>query len=127
MAQENYGDIIPLPGTSSVNEVKPADILYSYSRLTQKGGTIKKVGAGSVIEAGTVMAFDSGSKKYVAYSGGDAAKCVLRQTVSTVDGDAAGNLVFGGVLKLDLVIGLDAGALTDLGAREDTDRNILFF
>lgn len=127
---DTFGNIIKVPGTASTAEVKPADILASYARLTQRGVTIKS-GQG-VIEAGTLLARETSSKKYVVYNNGgsggaEVAKGVLRQSVDTADGDAMGNLVVSGILKDSLLTGVDSGALADLNARQDTANDLFVF
>lgn len=127
---ENTGNVIHVPSNSSVSEVKPGEILASYARFTQKGVTIA---AGQVLAAGTVMGKVTATKKYQAYDNGNSpagigvARGVLRQAVDTTDGERQGNIVVSGILKHDQLVGLDANAVADLNAREDTENNLFIF
>lgn len=125
-----FGDIIPVPGTSGVSEVKPADILASYARFTQKGVTL--VAGSGVIAAGTLLGRITASKKYKAYANGNSdgsetAVGVLRQSVNVADGDSMGNIVVSGILFEDKLIGDDANSDTDLNGRHDLANNLFIF
>jgi len=122
------GNILEVPGTSQVAEVKPGDVLASYSPPPLiKGGTVK-AGQG-LIAAGTLMALEVSSKKYVKYVGGgtaDPAVGVLYEAVDTGSGgappagtnkDRLGNIIMRGTVKLDKLTGYDAGARDDLNGR----------
>jgi hypothetical protein len=61
------GNVLHVPGTGQVAEVKGDEILGAYVGLLQKGGTLKQ-GQG-VLEAGQVLAYETASKKYVKYAG----------------------------------------------------------
>jgi hypothetical protein len=119
--------VIPVPGfVSPTATATDPEILYSYARFTQKGVTL--AGGQGILPAGTVLARKSSDKKYYAYdnagSGGlETARGVLRQAVNTGAAgapDQLGNIVISGILKLGMVSGADAAALTDLGAVTDT-------
>lgn len=59
---------IPMPGTGAVTEYKPKEILASMSpRPHVKGRVIKRVGSGGAIPAGTVLAREYPTKKFIAY------------------------------------------------------------
>lgn len=125
-----YGNVLYVPGTSAVSVVSPEEILFSYAKFTQKGVTLKK-GQG-VIAAGTLLARETATKKYVKYNdagsgGAEVAKGVLRQSVDTTNSDYLGNIVISGILKYDKLTGVDANANTDLKARVDTDMNTYSF
>jgi hypothetical protein len=134
MAPDQFGDVLVPPGISSVAEVKPGDIWASKTGSEYvKGRTIKKVGAGAVIAAGTVMARETATKKYVVYAdggsgGAEVAKGVLLESVDTSTGEKLGNIVFGkAILKLSKLTGLDAAAITDLNGRSDTESDFFQF
>lgn len=124
-AVNQYGDLLP-PGNGSVAEVKPSEILASYARFTQKGVTLAQVDGGGLIEAGTVLGRVTATKKYVPYDssasdGSEVARGVLRQSADTTTGDKLGNIVYSGILKLSLLIGLDGDAIAELNGRTDED------
>lgn len=128
-----YGNVMTGPsGITQVAEVKPVEILFSTTRLIQKGVTMEP--NRGVVVGGTVLARLTASGRYVPYAPGAAtdgsatAVGVLRQSVDT-DGalPKQGNIVLGGVLKADALIGLDAGAVTALNGRTDTARNMFTF
>lgn len=128
MAEEYVGNIIPSPGFWKGNTSADPELLYSYARFTQKGVTLA-AGQG-VLPIGTVLAQRTSDKKWVKYAtagtdGADVARGVLRRGVDTGLDSAPGtpeyqgNIVISGILKLPLVVGLDAAAITDLNARVD--------
>lgn len=132
MAVNEFGDIIPVPGTSGVSEVKPADILASYARFTQRGVTIAS-GSG-VVPAGTVLGRVTATKKYVPYTdagthgaGSDTAVGVLRQDVDATSEDRLGNIVVSGILFNSKVQGETASAIADLNARVDAANDLFIF
>jgi hypothetical protein len=125
---------LPVPGYSKGPEYTDPELLYSTAAFTQKGVTLK-AGQG-ILPAGTVLGRNNTDKKYYAYDNGgaagvDTARGILRRAVDTgTDADGAdqlGNLVIQGIVKLSMVSGADAGAITDLGAVTDTVRNTFKF
>jgi hypothetical protein len=125
---------IPVPGfTSPTATYTDPEILYSTAGWTQKGVTL--AGGQGVLAAGTVLGQKTSDKKYYAYSnansnGTEVARGVLRNPVDTGaagSADQLGNLVIQGILKLSMITGADAAALTDLGAITDTVRGTLKF
>lgn len=127
---DREGNILRPPGTGQTAEVKPTEILASYARLYQKGRTFKA--GNGVIEAGTVVARETATKKYVPYNdagagGAEVAKGVLRMAIDTTDEDKLGDVVFGGILKNSKMIGLDAAAVTDLNGRIDAESDTFIF
>jgi len=124
------GNVVKVPGTSGASEVKPAEILYSYAKFTQKGVTLAS-GQG-LLAGGTLLGRVTATKKYVAYAdgasdGSEVCKGVLRQPVDTSNGDAAGNIVISGILRRSKLVGLNAAAVADLNGREDADNDIFSF
>lgn len=122
---------IPVPGFQSPTATATdPELLYSYARFTQKGVTI---GANQgILPAGTVLGRKTADKKYYVYSnaagdGTQTAIGVLRRAVDTDSGDQLGNIVISGILKLSMVSGADAAALTELGAVTDTVRGTFKF
>lgn len=133
MATTAY-EIIPVPQyTSPTQTFTDPEILYSTAAFTQKGVTI--AGGQGVLAAGTLLAQKASDKKYYAYnnagSGGiDVARGVLRRPCDTGaagSADQLGNIVIQGILKLALIVGADAAALTDLGANVDAVRGTFKF
>ena len=124
---------LPVPSTGAVTEYKPKEIMASYSPPPFiKGRTIKKVGGGGAIAAGTVLARETATKKWIAYNNGggggaEVAKGVLLEDVDTTAGDVLGNIVFEGQLKYSLLVGLDANGIADLNGRVDTDADLFIF
>lgn len=121
---EAYGNILDPPGFKTVTEVKPGDILASYSPPPLiKSGTF---GSGQgLLVAGLVVARNTVTKKYVPYvsagaNGAGTPIGVLLQGVDTSLGDKLGNIIMGGQVKIEKLTGLDAGAVTALNAREIT-------
>ncbi len=125
---------IPVPGfTSPTADYTDPEILYSTVGFTQKGVTL--AGGQGVLPAGTVLGRKTSDKKYYAYSnansdGTQTASGVLRRPVNTGgagSADQVSNIVIAGILKLNMVHGADAAALTDLGAVTDTVRGTFKF
>jgi hypothetical protein len=125
---------LPVPNfTSPTSTYTDPEILASYARFTQWGVTV--AGGQGVLRAGTVLAQKSADKKYYVYNnagtgGVETARGVLRRDVDTGGPGAADqvtNMVISGILKLNLISGADGGALTDLGATEDTVLNTFKF
>ncbi len=119
---------IPVPGYSKGPVYTDPEILYSYAGFTQKGVTL--AGGQGILPAGTVLGQKTADKKYYVYDnagtgGVGTARGVLRRAVDTGTAGAAdqlGNIVIQGILKLSMVSGADAAAITDLGAVTDTVR-----
>lgn len=129
---EGFGDVLQVPGTSEIAEVKPGDIIAAMGHgLYQKGRTLLK--DQGLLAAGTVMARVTASKKWVAYNeagtddGRRVAAGILRENVQTDGEDVFGNIVFSGILKNSKLVGVDANAITDLGARVDTNADTFIF
>lgn len=125
---------IPVPGfTSPTADYVDPEILYSQAGFTQKGVTL--AGGQGVLPAGTVLGQKTSDKKYYAYSnansdGTQTARGVLRrpcQTGGPGSPDQVSNIVIAGILKLNMVQGADAAALTDLGAVTDSVRGTFKF
>ncbi len=130
----NEYPVIPSPGYWKGNTYEDKELLYSTAGFTQKGVTLA-AGQG-VLPIGTVLGQKTSDKKYYAYnnagSGGvGTARGVLRRAVNTGTDpngpDQQGNLVIAGILKLALVSGADAAAITDLGAVTDSVLNTFKF
>lgn len=129
---------IPVPGVTVKDEVLPGDILASYARLIQKGGTFV-LGATSgpdsdgILPAGTVVGRVTSSGKFAEYDDGNSpagvgvAVGVLRETIDVSESDVLGNIIFGGVLKYSKLVGIDANAIADLNGRVDTNRDYFIF
>ncbi len=128
---------LPVPGyTNPTADYVDPEILYSTAGFTQKGVTI---GSGQgVLAAGTILAQKTSDKKYYAYAGTsgtgglNVARGVLRRAVDTgttvsAANDQVSNIVIQGILKLGMVVGSDAAALNDLGAKTDTVRGTFKF
>lgn len=106
------GNVLKVPGTGSVAEVKGDEILGSYARFTQKGLTLK--GGSGVLEAGTLLKASSTAKKYngVADATGIANTVgILRNAADTGAGDLLGNYVRSGVVKLSALKYADGTAV----------------
>lgn len=124
---------LPVPGYSKGPEYTDPELLYSTAAFTQKGVTL--AGGQGILPAGTVLGRNNTDKKYYAYDNGgangiDTARGILRRAVDTGGAgapDQLGNLVIQGIVKLNMVSGADAGAITDLGAVTDTVRNTFKF
>lgn len=122
---------IPVPGfTSPTATYTDTEIAYSAIGLTQKGVTL--AGGQGVLPAGTLLAQKTSDKLYYAYNnagtgGIDTARGVLRKDADTTSGPQQANIVIQGILKLSTLHGVDAAALTDLGATTDTVRGTFKF
>lgn len=122
---------LPVPGfVSPTGTFVDTEILYSTAGYTQKGVTV--AGGQGILPAGTVVGQNTANKKYYVYNnaganGVDTARGVLRRAVDTTKGDQLDNIVIQGILKLSLVSGYDAAAITDLGAVLDTVRGTFKF
>lgn len=106
------GNVILAPGFSRGTEVKPKEILYSYSRLLQKGVTLMDQG---VYEAGTALAYDSGSKKYRKATTAAETVGFLRIATDSSGHPKLANIVLGGVVRTSAII-LNGAALADAAA-----------
>ncbi len=134
---DREGNVLKVPGTGSVAEVKGDEILGSYARFTQKGLTIL-AGAG-VLEAGTVLKVSGTAKKYTAAAKADVAGAVgiLRKGVDATDSDVLANYVASGIVKgakvrysddTNGLSGAELVALADaLGGRYDAVHDYLIF
>ena len=127
MAQEYVGNVIPAPGFYRGNTSGDDELLDSTARFTQKGITLAP-GQGA-IPLGTVMTRRATDKRWIVGASG-AFGYPLRTGVDTgtdVNGKVyLGNIVVSGILKLDRVKNANVAAyVTVMGARSDTNRNIL--
>lgn len=134
---DREGNVLKVPGTKSVAEVKGDEILGSYARFTQKGLTILS-GAG-VLEAGTVLKVSGTAKKYTSAAKADVAAAVgiLRKGVDATSGDVLANYVASGIVKgakvrySDDTDGLSSAELVTLagalGGRYDAVHDYLIF
>lgn len=101
------GNVLKVPGTGSVAEVKGDEILGSYARFTQKGVTI--LGGGgtpTVLEAGTPLTVSGTAKKYKGVAAADVdgttdPVCIgiLRKGVDATNSDMLANYVASGIVK----------------------------
>ena len=122
MADYEGNVILPPGGVGQVATAGGEEILYSYSRLTQKGGTLtgSSFPAGALLKKGTAGT----AKKYVWAAKADVASVVgiLRQGSEAASADKLGNIVYAGVIKgasvkySDDTNGLSAGELATLAA-----------
>src|SRR6187551_1989308 len=130
MANDTF-EKIPSPGYSSpTHSYAPTEILYSAVGLRQKGVTL--AANQGILPAGTVLAQHSTTKRYHVYNnagsnGLDTAVGVLRRAADTRTGEQQGNIVISGALKLSLVSGADASAITDLNARTSSAMGTFIF
>lgn len=133
---DREGNVLKVPGTGSVAEVKGDEILGSYARFTQKGLTILS-GAG-VLEAGTVLKVSGTAKKYTAAAKADTAPIgILRKGVDATSSDVLANYVASGIVKgakvrySDDTNGLTSAELVtlagQLGGRYDAVHDYLIF
>lgn len=130
MAQDSF-EKIPSPSfVSPTHTYVPTEILYSAVGLRQKGVTLA-AGQG-ILPAGTVLAQNTTTKRYVVYVSGGATGAgtpvgILRRAVDTSTGEQQGNIVISGALKLALVSGADSGAITSLNARTSAAMGTFIF
>lgn len=125
-----------LPGVSEVAIQRDKEIFrHKTGSELIEGGTFV-LGAAEVLASGTVVGRVTATGKYKAYAGAnvdgsEVAVGVLRFHIERPDGaagDTLGEIIFGQAdLKLDQLVGLDAGAITDLGGKSDTVRNSFKF
>lgn len=101
------GNVLKVPGTGSVAEVKGDEILGSYARFTQKGLTLLQT-ADTVYEAGTLLKVSGTAKKYMGLEDGDLDGTtdptivgILRKGVDVSEKDHLANYVASGIVKLD--------------------------
>lgn len=127
----NSYEFLPVPGQSPVQEEYASpELLYSTAKFTQKGATV--AGGQGVIPLGTVLAYNTATHKYVPYAAAGANGAgtpvgVLRRSIDTTRGDQVTNIVISGICKLELMHGLDAGAVTALNGRSDTNMGTFSF
>lgn len=121
---EQLGNEIPIPSFAEQPYLDDEEIVASMKGgFTQMGITI--LAGQGILPEGTVMGEVTASSKWAIYltgnsDGTEVARGVLRKRVDTTDGDIHGNLVVAGILFDSKLSGVDAGALTDLNARQDT-------
>jgi len=119
MATDSF-EKIPSPGyVSPTHSYAPTEILYSTAGFTQKGVTL--AANQGILPAGTVLAQNSTTKRYVVYTNGGSNGAgtpvgILRRAADTRTGEQQANIVIQGILKLSLVSGADANAITTLNA-----------
>lgn len=106
---------LPVPGYTQGEVVPQDDVLYSTHRFTQKGVTVK-AGEG-VLPAGTVLARQTSTKKYVKYASGgsdgaNVAVGILRKAIDVTDEDKFGNIVISGILKRTVVSSANTGGIS---------------
>lgn len=96
---DREGNVLKVPGTGAVAEVKGDEILGSYARFTQKGLTLLK--DNGVIEAGTVLKVSGTAKKYMPAAKADVANAIgiIRKGVDTTGADKLANFVVSGIIK----------------------------
>lgn len=126
MSNEFGNASLALPGTGQVAEKTPGDIVASTVGFAQKGVTL--LSGQGILPAGTVLARQTSTKKYVLYDNGgsggaEIAVGILAERTDTTDGDCAGNMIIGGILKYSHLSGLDSAGITDLNGRTDTNRD----
>jgi len=138
---DREGNVLKVPSTSQKAEVKGQEILASYARFTQKGVTL--AGSQGVLEAGTLLARNSSTKKYVKYDNDgandtDVCRGVLRNAVDTGSTDILANIVVSGIVKAALVATNNSfasgvsdadylAAVVDLNGRLDTVSDMFIF
>jgi len=114
-------------GGTRGDEFRDKEILFSYAGFTQKGRTLTP-GQG-IIPAGCVMGRVTATKKWSVYANGasdgtEVARGVLRDSRDTgtvgAPQSVLGNIVIAGILRLSMLSGLDANAITDLNGSSDT-------
>jgi len=129
-----FGNLTPAPHFTAVEEISHIEILYSYVGFTQKGVTIKS-GQG-LMNAGTALGRKTSDKKWYFYNNGasdgrEQCRGILRDTVDTGtdanEPDFQGNIVTAGMLRNSKLSGVDAAAVADLNARQDTVLDIFQF
>lgn len=67
MTTAREGNVLKVPQITTVAQVGGEEILGSYARFTQKGGTLAS-GQG-IVEAGQVLAYNPATKKWIKYAG----------------------------------------------------------
>lgn len=129
---------IPLPHVNETAQQRDKEILRSMVGHSQTGGTFATdatagPGGDGLLPSGTVVARNA-SDEYVEYdttavdpAPEGTAVGVLRSAVNVAAGPVLGNVVLGGDLKHDQLVGLDAAAVTDLNGRVDTTLNAFIF
>lgn len=110
---------------------KSHPMIIAQNRLLASILPVQLAYASGGYSAGTVLARNTTSGQYAAYdgvgaSGLDSAACVLFEDVdvsefSATSGTVGARGIFGGEVFYDKLIGLDAGAISDLNARTIID------
>lgn len=103
---------------------KDYPVIIAKNRHLASLAPVRLVSTGSDYQAGTVLAKNSTSGLFQAYANGGAsgtgtAVCVLMETITDdpVNGSMVGRGIFAGELYKDNLVGLDSGAITNLGAK----------
>jgi hypothetical protein len=118
----------------ALDSFTPIEILASYSPPPLKKGCTLKPAQG-IIVGGTLLARETATQQMVPYNDaavGTGAQICVGILADTRDTGAAGstkpvggNIYFRGSFKRSALTGLDAAALVDLNAREDTNRDLV--
>lgn len=117
--------IVPTAQATQKNVVQ-SPLMTVKRGVTVKGYTTAEIGPGQVL--GMITA----SGKFAPYAAGNGdgtnlARCILLNFAPNDGLDHVLEVAISGVLVLDQLVGLDAGAVTQLGAVEDTAFNSFRF
>jgi hypothetical protein len=123
---------IPVPGYEKGDTYTDPELLASTVGYRKWGATI--AGGQGILTAGTALAQKASDKKYYVYDNasgtlGVAVALLYRGVDTGVAGspDQQGNILTAGEVKLSMVSGADAAAITDLKAKVDTIRGTFTF
>lgn len=111
--------------------VSKSGLVYTVTfkgRYAAKNQPAMTTGAGSLTGgAGTAVVATTTAGTPGSEDGSDKAVGVLRTAVDVSAGDVPCNIIFGGVVKLDQLVGWSDDAARDLGATVNTNRNFVKF
>jgi len=131
MANEVVGNLTGgLPGYKVIGSFVDDEVLASMVGYFQKGVTI--LSGQGILPKGLILGRVTATKKYKQHNSGasdgsQVARCVLRHTVDTTNGDVLANVLYAGTLKYNQMSGMSSGALTDLAGRIDSVNNLFIF
>lgn len=112
-------------GVTKAGQVFTVEFKGRYGNKNQPAMT---TGVGSLTGgAGTAAVATTQAGSPGAADGSMTAKGALRSAIDVSAGEAPGNIVFGGELKLDQLVGLTDDAVADLNGRVDEHRNTFTF
>jgi len=106
---DREGNVLLPPGLTTKPEVKGDEILSSYARFTQRGCTLKT--SQGVLAAGTLLAKDSTTRKYIKYTGSGTSTNEVQSVTEGGSGLTSFTLTFSGQTTVSVAAAATAATL----------------